>query len=309
MRIVLMLLLALSTLSLVTMATGFQQDRLEGRWEGSVQGPQGEQRAVATFKKSADGYTGTITGRGDTEMPFRQIKVEGNKITALADVQGTITINYSFQLENEMLKGTGQVDFGGQTYKFEYDLKRASDTQAQSGPAPTQQQQPQRPQRPTVPQPQQKQSLDYFVGQWTFQWVGRESPLGPGGSVDGTRSFVAVPDAPFLECRTEWKTGGTPLTETSLIAFDEEKKVFSLYERRSNGIELFSLADWSSPIIIRFTTAPIKLKGQVLRLKRSLTPISAHSFKITEELSEDGGPFTRLGNGVFSKVLPAGANK
>ena len=30
--------------------------------------------------------------------------------------------------------------------------------------------------------------------------------------------------------------------------------------------------------------------------------IAAHSFSITEELSEDGGPFIRLGNALFTSV-------
>jgi len=30
------------------------------------------------------------------------------------------------------------------------------------------------PPRREVPQPQQKQSISYFVGEWSFSWIGRE---------------------------------------------------------------------------------------------------------------------------------------
>jgi hypothetical protein len=30
--------------------------------------------------------------------------------------------------------------------------------------------------------------------------------------------------------------------------------------------------------------------------------VAAHSFTVTEELSEDGGPFVRLGSAVYTKV-------
>ena len=63
-----------------------------------------------------------------------------------------------------------------------------------------------------------------------------------------------------------------------------------------------SKGDWTSPLVIRFTVDPIKVKNQTLRLRRTMTVISAHSFSVTEELSEDGGPFVRLGQAIFSKA-------
>ena len=66
-------------LALATSAGRAQGDRLTGRWEGTVQAPQGERKAAASFKKEAAGYTGTITGlRGD--IAFKEVKVEGDKI-------------------------------------------------------------------------------------------------------------------------------------------------------------------------------------------------------------------------------------
>src|ERR1051326_4987156 len=76
------------------------QDNLAGRWAGKVKSPRGERDANATFKKEGDKYTGTISGlMPGQEVALKDIKVEGDKITAVADVempQATLTINYKF---------------------------------------------------------------------------------------------------------------------------------------------------------------------------------------------------------------------
>ena len=83
--------------------------------------------------------------------------------------------------------------------------------------------------------------------------------------------------------------------ESKLRALEAENA-----ERRRD-LQIASKGDWTSPISIRFTVDPIKVKGQTLQLRRTIAVISAYSFTVTEELSEDGGPFVRLGQAIFSK--------
>lgn len=280
--------------------TAAHQDRLEGRWVGTVEGPQGQQTATATFKKEADKYTGTITGlRPDSDAVLKDIKLDGDKLTAKTEVdtgQATVVVNYSFVVQGDSLKGKGEVEFAGQTYAFNFDLKRGG-----SAPpaAPGGQQQP-RP--PSVPQPQQKQSLSYFAGQWTFKWIGRESALGPAPR-EGTTTYTLSADGKTLEGRTDGKSDDAAFKETALIAFDESTKMLTVSERLGNGLQIQSKGDWHSPISIRFTVDPIKVKGQTLLLRRTISVVAAHSFAVTEELSENGGPFVRLGSAVYSKVM------
>ena len=73
-------------------------------------------------------------------------------------------------------------------------------------------------------------------------------------------------------------------------------------ERLASGVQIQSKADWSSPISIRFTIDPVKVKGQTLQLKRVISIVAAHSFTVTEELSENGGPFVRLGSAIYARV-------
>src|SRR5262249_24080635 len=106
--------------------------------------------------------------------------IDGDKITAKAEVeapQGVITINYSFTLAGETLKGQGSLDFGGQAFTFDIGLKRVSANAAAASAG--QQAQGQQRQRVDTAQPQQKQSIDYFIGQWSYKYIGRESALWP----------------------------------------------------------------------------------------------------------------------------------
>jgi len=298
--------IALATILLVQLlavAGLAQQDRLQGRWEGTAKSFQGERPATVVFKKEADTYTGTITGLLGP-IPFKDLKVDGDQVTANAEVDspqaGRVTINYKFVLQGETLKGEGAVKVDGQTYNFTYDLKRVS------AATPTPEQRPST--RPLVPQPQQKQSLDYFVGQWAFKWVGRESALGPGGRREGMTTFTLAPGGKTLESQTDGKSEEGSYQESAVIGFDEATKMLSFAERRRN-LEVASKGDWTSPISIRFTVVPIKVKQQTLQLRRTIGIISAYSFTVTEELSEDGGPFVRLGQAVFSKANLATPNK
>ena len=215
-----------------------------------------------------------------------------------------MVINYALVLKGDTLKGKGAIDFGGQTYEMTLDLKRGGDTPAGGPGQPGQGQQPQ---LRVVPQPQQKQALNYFAGQWSFKWIGRESPLGPAPR-EGITTFTVRPDGKSLDSRTEGKSETGAFKESSVITFDEETKMMTFSERVSGGVRVQSKGDWRSPIAIRSTIDPIKIKGETLMLKRIISIVSAFSFTVTEELSENGGPFVRLGNAIYTK-LGAGTNK
>ena len=279
-----------------------QQDKLEGRWAGTVDGFQGQQNAVATFKKDGDKYTGAISGlRPGADTILKDIKIDGDKVTAKTEVespQGVVVVNYAFVLQGDSLKGKGEVEFGGQNYEFTFDLKRGGEMPAAGAPAgpPAQP-----PPRREVPQPQQKQSISYFVGEWSFSWIGRESALGPAPR-EGNATFTLRPDGKSLDVRTVGKADNTGFNESAVITWDEETKMLSFSERLANGVQVQSKGDWRSPISIRFTVDPIKAKGQTLQLKRIISIVAAHSFTVTEELSENGGPFVRLGSAVYTKV-------
>jgi hypothetical protein len=294
-----------------------QTDKLLGRWEGKIQSPQGERPTTLTFKKDGEVITGKMPGmRPGSENELKDVKVEGNKVTAKASVegpQGPITINYNFTLDGDTLNGQGTVDFGGQNFTFDITLKRATGDAATAAPAqPPAQTAPQQGQgggqggrpgggRTGPPQPQQKQSIDYFVGTWSYKYVGRESALGPAPR-ECTVTFTKRADGKSVDGVTVCKGDSSAYKNSIVITFDEATKLVTYSEKLGGGLAVNAKGDWSSPIAIRFTVDPIKAKGQALQLRRTISIVAAHSFTIAEELSEDGGPFVRLGSAVFSRV-------
>jgi hypothetical protein len=293
-------------IQLLAVSAFAQQDKLAGRWEGKIQSIQGERPTTLTIKKEGEAYTGTMPGlRPGSEIQLKEIKVEGDKVTAKADVetpQGSITINYTFKLEGETLNGEGALDIGGQSMTFDINLKRATGDAppaASSGQAQGGQQPP--PRRPSVPQPQQKQSVDYFVGQWSYKYVGRDSALAPAPR-ECTLVFTKRADGKTLDGVSSCKHDGGAYKDSFVIVYDDATKMMTVTEKLGSGVTLSSRADWTSPISIRFTINPVKAKGQALQLRRTISVVAAHSFTIAEELSEDGGPFVRLGSAVVTRI-------
>ena len=310
--VVCMTIISVQSLAAAVFAQG---DKLVGRWEGKAQSPQGERETSLVIKKEGDVYTGVMPGmRQGMEIQLKDFKIDGDKFTAKADIetpQAAITINYSFTLAGETMKGQGALDFGGQSITIDFDLKRVSANpnaaSASSGQQPGSQGQSQGPgqgqqrQRIEVPQPQQKQSIDYFVGQWSYKYIGRESALWPAPR-ECVVTFTKRPDGKSVEGVSECKHEGGAFKDNLVIVFDEATKTLSFTENLGSGVALKSKGDWTSPISIRFTIDPVTAKQQKLQLRRAITVVAAHSFTVAEELSEDGGPFVRLGSAVFSKV-------
>src|SRR5262245_26458212 len=300
---------------LLSVAVFAQQDKLVGRWEGKAQSPQGERETNLVIRKEGDVYTGIMPGmRQGMEIQLKDFKIDGDKFTAKADIetpQASITINYSFTLAGETMKGEGSLDFGGQSITIGFDLKRVSaDTSAPATAAPAGQQpgaqgqgqgQGQQRQRIEVPQPQQKQSIDYFVGQWSYKYIGRESALWPAPR-ECVVTFTKRADGKSVEGVSACKHEGGAFKDNLVIVFDEATKALSFTEKLGSGVALTSKGDWTSPISIRFAIDPVTAKGQKLQLRRTISVVAAHSFTVAEELSENGGPFVRLGSAVFSKV-------
>jgi hypothetical protein len=160
---------------------------------------------------------------------------------------------------------------------------------------------PGRGRRPSPPQPQQQQGIEYFVGTWTFSWTGRESPISSGPRA-GTMTFTRRGSAPIADAKTDGKSdGGATYQETASFEWNAADKTLAITEKLAGGIELKSVGDWSSPIGIKVESAPVKVGARTITLRRFYSILSAQSFAVTDEISMDGGPFQRLGNGRFTR--------
>jgi hypothetical protein len=156
--------------------------------------------------------------------------------------------------------------------------------------------------RPSPSQPHQTQGVEYFIGTWNVTWNGRESPLTAGPRA-GKVTFTRLGDSNFLEVRGEGTIDGAgPYKESGVAGWSPAGKVLTIQEKLASGIDVLSVGDWSSAIAIRFEGQPVKVGGQTLRLRRIFNIVSPAAFAVIEEVSTDGGPFSRLGTGDFRKA-------
>jgi hypothetical protein len=299
--------LVLATTASLTRAGQSAPSGLEGKWVGTVDSIQGQGRASMTLKRSSgEGYTGTMTRLiGQGEIPLTDVSLDGDKMTAKSQVdapQGKFDIKFSFVLSGDSLKGKGEVEFNGQTFEIKYDLNREGSAAANAAQAA--QAKAGRPQMGgQVPQPHQKQGLDYFIGQWKYTWVGRDSELGRNDPSEGSITFTRTAPDRISGVNDSGAPSGLFWGVTA-VGFDEGTKHLTFEEHRGKGLDMKTVGDWTTPISIRFDIPPLKADGHTVNLRRTISVISGYSFTVTEELSVDGGPFERLGQGTFAKVIP-----
>ena len=159
----------------------------------------------------------------------------------------------------------------------------------------------QRGRRASPPQPQQQQGVEYFVGTWSLEWLGRESPISTGPRM-GTVTFTRQGTTNVLNVVAEGKTdAGSTFKDTGTFEWDPAKKLMTIKERLSAGVDVTGVGNWGSPLSIMYEAQPIQVKGQSLRLRRTYSILSAVAFEVMEEMSTNGGRWERLGNGEYTK--------
>ena len=262
-------------------------DPVVGNWRGTLTSSSGTVSAIViTIVKGVDGYTGSTNGLGATsDAPLKRVTVNGARVSVEAageSTLGQVALTGDLTAEGSTLKGTGTLSVGPQRFDVTLALQR-------------------RPRQDAI-QPHVEQRLDYFVGRWTFEYLGAEYPPLSAGGRTGTATFTRVGRSNFMVGRVDGELLGKPYQENLSIGFDPETKMLAFLERRSDGVELVSLASWRSPIAISFQTSPMQTGGKTYQLRRLLSVRSATAFDVTEEFSVDEGPFRRLGTGHFTKT-------
>jgi hypothetical protein len=141
-----------------------------------------------------------------------------------------------------------------------------------------------------------------LAGSWGFAWTGRESPV-TAGPRKGTTVFTIGAAGNVLEIKTTGtvEDSSTAFTESGTASWDAAKKTLTFKEALANGTTLTGTGDWSSPLAIRYESQPAQAGGQTVRIRRTYSILSAQSFSVAEEISIDGGPFQRLGNGLYQR--------
>lgn len=256
-----------------------------GAWRGTIRaGTDAPTPLVVSIVKRGDTFTGAINIGGANEIPLRRVMVAAGRVTIESGADskiGAITLTADLTIDGNKATGAGTLLVGSLPASVIIELQRQ--------------------QRADVLQPVVEQRTEYFVGRWAFEYLGGEFlPLSPG-SRTGTATITAT-GRDAIAGTIEGNVDGKPYREQWSMTFDPASQMLAVSERRTGGPELLSVANWQTPLAIRFTTAPVQEGGHVYQLRRLLRVVSESSFIVTEEFSVDGGPFRRLGQGSFEKA-------
>jgi len=280
-----MTLAAAVTLSAQRGAPAAPADALAGAWRGTMRSSADTQTAmVISIVKKGDVYSGVVNTGGTTETPIRKIALTGNRLVVEAGSDsklGEVALTTDLMVDGNKATGGGRLSVGAHRFDVSIELQR-------------------RP-RAEVIQPQVAQRADYFVGRWTFEYLGGEFPPLSAGSRSGTATFTKTGASNFITGVIQNDLGGKKSEDRITIGFDPDTKSLAVVERRADQTELISVASWQSPLAISFTTSPVVSNGRTYQLKRVIQVLNEQSFDIVEEFSVDGGAFRRLGNARFSK--------
>ena len=261
-------------------------DPLAGAWRGTLRSSADTQTAlVISIVKKGDVYSGVVNTGGTTEAPIRKISLTGNQLAVDAGSDsklGDVALTTELMVDGNKATGSGTFSVGPHRFPVTIELTR-------------------RP-RAEVIQPQVVQRADYFVGRWTFEYLGGEFPPLSAGSRTGTATFTKTGNSNFVSGVIENDLGGKKSQDRITLGFDPETRMLAVVERRPDQTELISVASWQSPLAISFTTSPVVSGGRTYQLRRVIQILNEQSFDIVEEFSVDGGAFRRLGNARYSRV-------
>jgi hypothetical protein len=260
-------------------------DPVAGAWRGIIRsGANTETALVISIVKKGDVYSGVVNAGGTTETPIRKIAFTGNRLvveTGSDSKLGEVALTTELMVDGNKASGGGTMAVGPHRFPVTIEVQRRA--------------------RAEVIQPQVAQRADYFVGRWTFEYLGAEFPPLSAGTRTGTATFTKTGASNYVTGVIENDLGGKKTQDRISIAYDPDTKSLAFLERRSDQLELLSVASWNSPLAITFSTLPIAVGGRNYQLKRVIQVLNEDSFDLVEEFAVDGTAFKRLGNARYTK--------
>ncbi|MBX3280682.1 MAG: hypothetical protein KF868_22015 [Acidobacteria bacterium] len=167
-------------------------------------------------------------------------------------------------------------------------------------------QQPARPTEPTDPMP--PPDMDYFLGEWTFDWNVPESPLGPAGKIKGREVYKKGAKPGVYESTIEGEGPAGAFKGGAVTEYDEKEKQVKRTESGMFGATLVKHGpiggDLGGYYTIYWDTAPIKKDGRTVKLKGKTLMLSPAHYRLQVQISVDDGPYTNFGNPWFRKAVP-----
>ncbi len=144
----------------------------------------------------------------------------------------------------------------------------------------------------------------YFPGKWTFEWDVPDSPIGPGGRIEGATTYKKIKDGVYEAVTTATGPSG-PFTIKETIKYDREQKKLSRDVIDSRGFSYTQTGpiggDLGGFYNVFFESTPFQAGGKSVRLKHNMRLGSPLAYRVATSVSVDGGPYSNLGNPWWRK--------
>jgi hypothetical protein len=153
---------------------------------------------------------------------------------------------------------------------------------------------------------QPKFTMDYFVGEWTFESTVSESPLGAGGPMAGTEIVRNVWDGRFWDITIKGQGPDGPFTGKGLIIYQDTfaGQFYTRYEL-TRGIALLRTGnlgcDLGGTCNLHFETPPFEHNGSRIQLRGRYYLTSPFAYRVTTEISVDKSDFRNFGTVWYTK--------
>jgi hypothetical protein len=149
-------------------------------------------------------------------------------------------------------------------------------------------------------------SPDYLLGKWSFKYLGRISPLGDamqqGRVVFTARDCIDCPaGVALLDVAVTFQNSAGAGTASAVVRFDQSTRLMridSVGDKSTPGLLQAGTGNWDAPVSIGFVSDQVTVNGHYYSLRRFISIVSDDSFTIYDELSEDAGPYVRLGTAI-----------
>ena len=151
--------------------------------------------------------------------------------------------------------------------------------------------------QPPKPGPE-VQKLAYFLGTWKGAGEVTEEQL--KGKSSGTKTCEWFEGGFHLMCRTEATGPQGKRSELSVMAFDEEAKIYTWYTITSDGFTLFAKGSLTGSTLTWQWEEKGWGKPATFRITQDLSSPTSLSYLV--ETSSAGGPWTVIEKGKATKV-------
>jgi hypothetical protein len=153
-----------------------------------------------------------------------------------------------------------------------------------------------------------KFNMDYFIGDWTFEWVAPDSPLGEGGEIAGTESVKKVWDGRVYENTVKGQGPQGPFTGNGILLYqDTPAGQYATRYEVTRGLALLKAGPLGGDLGANYShfweTPSFQQNGATIRLKGRSYMTSPAAYRVNTEISVDGGAYQNFGSAFYTKLL------